>query len=78
MPRIGELKVQVFLYVKSIKTGSVKDLLERRSRIKICISDLQPDSRNLMENPDLIKKWDIVKEAVYQEDVALPPLFDAE
>ena len=78
MPRIGELKVQVFLYVKSIKTGSVKDLLERRSRIKICISDLQPDSRNLMENPDLIKKWDIVKEAVYQEDVALPLLFDAE
>ena len=78
MPRIGELKVQVYLYVKSIKTGSVKDLLERRSRIKICISDLQPDSRNLMENPDLIKKWYIVKEAVYQENVALPPLFDAE
>jgi len=54
MPRKRELKNEVFLYVKSIKTIRVKNIPERRSRIKICGSDLQPGSRNVMENPVLI------------------------
>ena len=54
MLRIRDLKALVFFYVKSIKTGRVKDLPERVFRIKICGKDLEPDSRNLMKNPVLM------------------------
>ena len=54
MPRRRELKNEAFLYVKSIKTVRVKNIPERRFRIKICGSDLQLGSRNVMENLNLI------------------------
>jgi len=51
---MGELKVLVFFYVKSIEINRVKYLTQRRFRIKICGKDLHPDSKNLMENPVLV------------------------
>jgi len=54
MPRKRELKNEVFLYVKSIEINKVKDLPERRSRLKICISDLPTGNRNVIENLNLI------------------------